>query len=166
MLEDTQPQIDLHTRMRPKLQRNASAHVFKQRCRTSCCCCIKELRLGWLRSSNRSCRTSALSLRTAAAASRTHEAGAATTFGAATGSKGTNDGDIWRRRHSRSSRVPDRRSRRAAFIASHATRTCCASISSVGRGSKLSYFFPFYLFSRSIASIRPARRCACQQPAP
>ena len=151
--------------MRPKPQRNAQAQEFKQRCRTSCCCCNKELRLGWLRGSKRS--SSIFDLRE----DRQHHhkrnvAGAATAFGAATGSKGTNDGDIWRRRHSRSSRVPDRRSRRAAFIASHATRRCCASISSVGRGSKLSYFFPFYLFSRSIASIRPARRCACQQPAP
>ena len=40
-------------------------------------------------------------------------AGAATAFGAATGSKGTNDGHRWRRRHSRSGHEPDRRSRRA-----------------------------------------------------
>ena len=56
VLKDMQPQVDLHTRKRPKLQRNVTAQEFKQRCRTLCCCCIKELRLGWQRGSKRSSR--------------------------------------------------------------------------------------------------------------
>ena len=62
VLNDTQPQDDLHTRMRQKLQRNAR-RKFK-RCRTSCCCSNKELRLGWLRGSKRSSSIFALRERT------------------------------------------------------------------------------------------------------
>ena len=126
VLNDTQPQDDLHTRMRQKLQRNAR-RKFK-RCRTSCCCSNKELRLGWLRGSKRSSRIFALREDRQQHHKR-NVAGAATTFGAATGSKGTNGGHRWRRRHSRSGHVPEEQAGRLHRLTCHADMLCIYFVS-------------------------------------
>ena len=95
VLKDMQPQVDLHTRKRPKLQRNVTAQEFKQRCRTS-----------WLlhqRTAPRLAARQQTQLQNFCPQGedrqqhhKRNEEGAATTFRAATDSKGTNDGHIWR----------------------------------------------------------------------